>query len=336
MLKKELSETFGLVKSKTKNNEFYSEKIDLESFKLNGKTIVCFCGNNTKSRDRATAYSFHCLNWLTGYKNLSSVTSFAFYYPNEQPLSQSFTPNPTFDYNKLAHLIFNSLIQDNGKLAPTETITKKLSDTLFFGHSMGGYIMNEVTSSLLKILENNHYSKSDIKTILKSITFVGYAPYKLIDEPATAVYITPAFDSMGSARLGYNLFRNKKDVLATNEKFNFKSKSSQIPDNIDFLESLQTKMADTQIICFECDNKLVAIPNLMFYDGIKEDHGLAGIIDYHTKNPYQTEAGELATKIIKMAFLNKFITKNLTAKKIYDLTKKQIDDTTKSNEQKEL
>ena len=43
---------------------------------------------------------------------------------------------------------------------------------------------------------------------------------------------------------------------------------------------------------------LIATPNLLYYDGQKEDHNFAGVINYSRNNPHQTLAGRLTAKFI--------------------------------------
>ena len=67
------------------------------------------------------------------------------------------------------------------------------------------------------------------------------------------------------------------------------------------------------------DNTFIAAPNLMYDDGIKEDHNLAGAIDYQMKNPYKTQAGEATTNLMHRLFRYVFEAdrKNLNTRELF-------------------
>ena len=42
----------------------------------------------------------------------------------------------------------------------------------------------------------------------------------------------------------------------------------------------------------------MSTPNLLYFDGEKEDHNFAGVVNYNSLNPNQTHAGRLTAKFM--------------------------------------
>ena len=46
----------------------------------------------------------------------------------------------------------------------------------------------------------------------------------------------------------------------------------------------------------------IVTPNLLYDDGFKEDHNLAGVINYTHESPLKTKSGKITTELLKQIF----------------------------------
>ena len=176
-----VNDCFKLVKSQLDGNQIKSEENDISTIDLSKKSIVVLCGNNTKDPMRAVNYTNYCLRWLDKNKERSKVRAYSIFYPREQPLSVSLQQNPNLDYNELAKILFEKMISKNGSTQSVESISKSLGNVTFFGHSAGGFVMNELMFYFGSMLKDQGFSDEDINKIYSSVVFVGYSPYALVD-----------------------------------------------------------------------------------------------------------------------------------------------------------
>lgn len=304
--KQDVNESFRVIKLNQSNKGLESEEINVSSIKFedNKKSIVVLCGNNTKSSMRAYAYANYCLRWLDKNINKNDVAVYAIFYPKDQPLLQSLEPNPDFDYNALANLIVNQILYKKNKLQTVDEMCKKISDITFFGHSMGGYVMNELARNFISIMEQEGGSKKSINRVLSNIVFIGYSPFRLVKYPIKSVYVTPIYDTMGSVRLVDKMMQEKGDFIAS--KSNIKNlKISEIKEKFygELIEHYINQIGNDLSIYYKNQNTLISTPNLLFnFEQSKEDHNLAGIIEYQKDVPYKTKAGKITTKLMKDVF----------------------------------
>jgi len=294
-----VKDCFSLVKTKMTSNGVESCEQDIEALKFKGKTIVVLCGNHTRDPLRAGSYSNYCYGWLKGCEESKHINIYSIFYPNNQPLLNLTTPNPEIDYEGLSKILFKQVLCKNNKYLPAEEVSKKLGDITFFGHSAGGLVMNELMNNLGEMMKENGYTLKDIEKVYSSIVFVGYSPYSLVDAPINSVYIAPIYDSVGSTKLAYNRLKESTDFESSNPNFDprviFKSKDKASSSFINFYRS-DDNMVHT--VYFKDDKSLIAVPNLLFNDGYKEDHNLAGVINYYRENPKKTKAGKLTTSLL--------------------------------------
>lgn len=269
---------------------------NVSEIEIKGRTLIVLCGNNTRDPLRAKQYAAYCFRWSEGYKGKTDITAYSLYYPHEQPLFTNLSQNPAFDYDALSETMFGKIISPNGDKQSAEEITKKLGDVVFFGHSVGGLVMNELMEGLGKLLRENGYSDAEIEQIYSSVVFIAYSPYKLVNAPINEIYIAPVYDSIGSTMRAYAKvmqnevvcsdakFAEKKDELLSQEYY------------MEFFDMYERLMANHLSAYYLSGRTLCATPNLLYRDGVKEDHGLAGIIG---DSPFQTEAGKATTEFIK-------------------------------------
>jgi len=275
-------------------------KLDIDTTK---KTIISLCGNNTKNPMRGFSYAHHCINWLNNSQYQQVTDVHAIFYPHEQPLLETLTPNPQFNYTELANIIFNQLIKSDKTTLTTNEIINNFENIIFFGHSMGGFIMNELMNKLNSILKNNGFSKNQIDKIYKSIVFIGYSPYCLVDAPINKIFITPIYDSLGSTKLAFDIMNKQNSISSTQPNLNInevcKLREKSHPS---FIKHYNNLTSNEDVSYFTFDNTLIATPNLLYYDGIKEDHNLAGVVNYKTQSPYKTKAGCIMTEFMNETF----------------------------------
>ena len=295
-----VDECFGLIKAKKRSNGVKFEEQKIDALKFKGKTIVVLCGNNTKNPERASAYANYCINWLKGYSQLDKVTIYSIYYPNTQPLSNNFSPNLFFNYEGLAEILFNQVIYKKNTLQTADEIANNLSDIIFFGHSIGGYVMNQLMNKLEDMLMQEKFTKAQINKIYSRIEFIGYSPYAVVKAPINNIYITPIYDSIGSLKLVLDEMKNKKNISFSCDKFYINKVCKEASKTTHQFRKAYRMAIDNQDIAYlTYKNTLIATPNLLYFDGIKEDHNLAGVINYSHKNPYKTRAGETTTKALE-------------------------------------
>lgn len=297
------TEYFKVVKTNIVNGGIAHDEIDFSSINYNGKTIIVLCGNNTKNPIKAGAYSTHCLYWSKQYEDISNVTSYSIFYPSIQPLSNNLIPNPALDYGFLADNLFDPVLYKNGKVQPVNDVINSFGDITFFGHSVGGFVMNELMEKLTTKLRNEHFSEADIQNVYSHITFISYSPFALVEYPIKAIYIAPVYDSVGSTKLVYNHMTSKDNFIASTPNIDTKHICGfNELTNVDFAQTYNNYTNAEDAIYFRNENTLIAVPNLLYFDGISEDHNLAGVIHYNSECPYKTNAGRIATDFCDTVF----------------------------------
>jgi hypothetical protein len=300
--KKPIDETFKVIKATPANINPSPEPENVSSIEFNGKTLIILCGNNTRSNSRASYYAHTCFSWMKDFDEVSNLTAYSLYYPSTSPLKNSFTPDYTLDYDSLAYSMFGSILS-NETLSPDD-ISKKFRDIVFFGHSIGGFVMNELMYSLTKILFSKNFSDEEVQKILNSIVFISYSPQSLVEAPIQNICIAPVYDSMGSTKLAYEKMAESEDFVSSfpDLDMNGKDKITSITYS-DFFKRYRQIMENEDVITFCNKNNLIITPNLLYQDGIsEEDHNLAGVIDNHSLNPYKTQAGKITTEFMRRVF----------------------------------
>ena len=309
--KKDIRDSFSVVKARQGENPdtLDIKETNIDSVKFDGKTLVVLCGNNTRDPRRASFYASCCFGWLSEKANKKDITAYSIYYPFDQPLRTNFEIDTRFDYNALSRALFEQVLTKDGKSQNADEIAKNLKDVVFFGHSIGGFVMNELMYGLGKMMHTRKYSDEDIKKVYQNIVFVAYSPYSLVAAPINHIYVTPMYDSMGSTKLVYDRMVKVGNMNSSNPNFDihnicrFRSASY-----FNFLKLYETAMRNQDTVYFSDHNALISTPNLLFDDGIKEDHNFAGIINYPEKHPRKTKAGEITTKFLNQVFDYAFTT----------------------------
>lgn len=303
MLYENVDSSFKVVELKHSRNSQLVRTMDVADIDLSTKSIIALSGNMTKTPERAVAYSKYIYDWLDKCPDREKIKLYSIFYPRKQPLYSNMVADPTFDYKSLSKTIFKKVIIHNGQYLDANEISKNLSNIVFFGHSVGGMIMNELVLQLEEYLKKHHYEKSEINKIISNIVFISYSPFKIVDHPINAIYITPLYDTVGSAKLACEMFDKTKKVHSTFpgiKQLMPKAVKSYSHDN--FLSNLSSVVRNEDLVYIFKNHTIVCMPNLLYYDGIKEDHNLAGVIDYKAHNTYKTMAGEKTTEFIKLAF----------------------------------
>lgn len=291
---------FKILKSKmTPTGELSSRKIEPSQIDFNQKSVIILCGNNSKSTKKAEFYSHLCYRWLDLSANYPNIATYSVYYPYFQPLFNE-DSNLELDYKGLASEIFGQILNKGNKILSAEEVIQSLSNVIFFGHSAGGYVMDELMKNFKSMLEDRSFTKADIKKIFNNIVFIAYAPYKLVSEPIKAIYVAPIYDSMGSTQLVYKKVLKSKSVMSSNPDI------LDTPINartyLNFKKKYESATKGKNILYFANKNLLVATPNLLYSDGIGEDHNFAGAIKYICPNSYQTSAGRLTAQFLSNVF----------------------------------
>ena len=337
--KKDINETFAVMKVGIENNNFKEEPINLSSIKFDGKTIVSLCGNDTKSSSRAAFYSKCCLSWLGNKIDKDNITTYSIYYPSDQPLMTNFAINPKFNYDALANSLFEQIFTKNEKPQTPDEVSKNLSDVVFFGHSIGGFVMNELMYSLGQMMQDRNFSDEEIKKVYQNIVFIAYSPYMLVAAPINHIYITPMYDSMGSTKLVYDRMIQVGNMKSSNPNFDIHNLCKfRATSYLNFLKLYETAMGDEDTLYFADHNALIATPNLLFDDGRIEDHNFAGVLNYPFKHPHKTKAGELTTRFIGDAFDYSILTRRdkFSTRELFNqITNTQTSTTKNEEEQKE-
>lgn len=297
------SEGFRLIKSQIQNGQVGFEEQEISSIDLNKKSIVVLCGNNTKHPIRAASYTNYIFNWLNEYEDKENVTAYSVFYPSEQPLLLTLQQNPCLRYAELARIMFKNLLEKDGKTESVESISKKFGNITFFGHSAGGFVMNELMFELGSMLKERGLSDEDINKVYSSIVFVGYSPFALVDAPVNSVYIAPVYDTVGSTKLVYEKMIQNENIISSNPKLDIaKICKFRASSYSSFFKLYETAIQDEDSLYFVDGKSLISTPNLLFFDGLKEDHNLAGIIDYPEEHPHKTKAGKHTTDFMHTVF----------------------------------
>ena len=301
--KKDINESFGVMKVNILDNNFVETPVSANDIKFDGKTIVSLCGNDTRTDNRASFYSKCCLSWLGDNVDKEKITTYSIFYPSDQPLNSYFTLDPRFDYDSLAKTIFDQVMTKDGKEQSADEVSKNLSDVVFFGHSIGGFVMNELMYGFGKMMQERNFSEEEMKKVYGSIVFIAYSPYMLVAAPINHIYITPMYDSMGSTKLVYDRMLQVGNMISSNPNFDIHTLCKfRATSYANFLKLYETAMKNEDTLYFSDHNALIATPNLLFDDGKIEDHNFAGVLNYPFKHPYKTKAGELTTKFMGKAF----------------------------------
>lgn len=291
------SKDFDILKVSTnKFNDLSSQRVTPTEINFDEKNVIILCGNGSKSLNKAEFYAHLCRNWLADYTCNNNFSTYSIFYPNTQPLFEenSFTLN----YYDLTKQLFDKILFKNNKRQNINEIKKKLNNVTFFGHSAGGYAMNNIMQSLNQILTDNSFPKDDIAQIYNNIVFIAYSPYSFVDAPIKTIYVTPIYDSVGSLKHSYS------KLLTTNFKSlsSIKSIRKLNATASSFAKNYKKAINNADVSYFANKRTLIATPNLLYYDGKEEDHNFAGAIIYPTENTYQTNAGKLTAEFLSKAF----------------------------------
>ena len=301
--KKEINHSFNVLKVNLSGDGFTETLVDPNSIIFDGKTIVSLCGNDTRDPNRAGFYSKCCLSWLGENSPKDKVTAYSVFYPSDQPLKTNFELDTQFDYDALANAIFGQIFTKNENPQTPEEAANNLKDVVFFGHSIGGFVMNELMYGLGKMMAERNFSDDDMRKVYKNIVFIAYSPYTLIAAPINHIYITPMYDSMGSTKLVYDRMVQVGNMRSSNPSFDIHTLCKfRATSYSNFLKLYETAMRGEDTIYFADHNALIATPNILFNNGRIEDHNFAGVLNYPFKHPYKTKAGELTTRFIGQAF----------------------------------
>ena len=294
---------FSILKAKTNQKKGLSfTKIEPSSIDFNEKSIIILCGNNSTSQSKAEFYAYLCRNWLENSHNNSNLSTYSIYYPNTQPLFNE-DSSIKLDYKGLAREIFEQVIYKNKQVLAVEEIKKNLNNVIFFGHSAGGLVMDELMHNLGEMLSITNLSQADIKQIYKSIVFIAYAPYSLVKAPIYSVYVAPIYDTVGSTKLVYSKIIKSKSFVSSNPNLNILGENKlSTRGRIQFIKKYKEAINHNKTLYFANKNSLIATPNLLYCNERKEDHNFAGVIVYPNENPYQTEAGKLTAQFLSSAF----------------------------------
>jgi len=297
-------ENFKLIKSTVDHDskKLNHEDGDLSSINFEeGKSIITFCGNNTKSPIKAINYARSCYSWLQGNQNKDDVTIYSIYYPKEQPLLNGYYPNRAFNYNTVAEALFNKIIPTKSKGMTVDKIVNTFSNTTFFAHSVGAYIMNEVMSGLKDMMRAKNYTLADIANVYSSIVCINYAPFALIDAPINNICIAPIYDSVGSAKLVYDKMKRSRKVITPHQNI-FNNQDLRKDRGLNFTRLYNRAVNKDDSMYYRHGRSLFVTPTLLYDDGTIEDHNLAGVINYSKDNPYKTKAGRKTTEFMREAF----------------------------------
>lgn len=294
---------FGLIKANIEKGMIVCENQDIRSLKIDGKTVIVLCGNNTNNDAKAHAYINNIFRWSDTRDTIKDLTTYAIYYPNPQPLNDYLKPNYSFDYEELAKVIFSQVLRKDGNKVPAEEISKTLGNITFFGHSVGGFVMNELMHYLGKMLENEGYLAEEISKIYSNIVFIGYSPFKLVEAPIKNIYIAPIYDSAGSTKLVFDNIIKNNEFVASKQDFDMTSLVGLENELYsEFFKVYSAQNANEETVYFSLKDTLISTPNLLYFDGIKEDHNLAGVRVYNSKRSPKTFAGEITTQFLKDTF----------------------------------
>lgn len=316
-----LQKHFNILETKIENGRPIQKIVNFDKMDLNQKSIVILCGNTTRTPVGASTYTKYIYDWLSNYPNRNQLNFYSIYYPNNQPLLTNFLPDSSFDYMELSNQIFSSLTTHNNKPLPADEICKNLDNIVFFGHSVGGMVMNNITNYLVTSLLLNKFSHEDIDKILSSIKFIAYSPFKTVDYHINNIYISPLYDSMGSTKKCLDALK-QNNYSSTNHKISkiVKSKANY-PYYADYFNHFSSVFYDTETNYVETNRTLLAIPNLLYFDGISEDHNLAGVIKYARPDPQKTKTGEATTEFMQLIFKYclEHTRENFNTKELYNL-----------------
>lgn len=299
--------SFHATKTQYNLNQLTHEDIDLESIDFSKKSIIILCGNDTRSTMKANNYAKNMFRWIIENPNdINDINVYSLYYPSIQPLNNNLRPNPSFDYSELSRILYNKIFYKNNKLLSTDEIIFNLNNITFFGHSIGGHVMNELMYAFKEFMLNDGFSRADMEKIFSSIVFVGYAPFDFVEAPTNNIYITPLHDSVGSTKLAFDRMKDHNDLTMSNPNIEI----DQILNNLDsyhfeFIEKYQSANQNHDILLAKYNKNLAIIPDLLYDDGIKEDHNLAGITFYSSESPYfsyKTKTGKKTTDLLKNIF----------------------------------
>ena len=321
--KKDITDSFRVLESKLDDKFIHSglvgDNFPISSINFDKKCLISFCGNNTRDPMRAKFYTYCHYNWLREYPKRDEITTYAFYYPKDQPLFNNFTPDLSFDYDSLADNLFGKLITGNKN--NIKAITDKLDNVVFTGHSAGGLVMNNLMYGLDKLLREHNFSESDIHTIYDHIVFIAYSPFELVDMPIKAIYIAPIHDTLGSTKLVYDKMLQYNDIISSNPTVNFLQQP--LPDTYyyyEFLTLYKQAINNAETTYFANKNLFIATPNLLLKGDptspFLDDHAISVVS--RDSGPEKTKAGLQTSKDIKKIFnyvystqRSKFSTKKL-------------------------
>ncbi len=302
----------------SKNGAFSFIKLDGVSVKeverpsIDKPTFIMLGGNQTiniseSMRNLAIIRSIIGNKFIL--KNSGSFDIYSICYNKGYVLSKNYYLNQKYtdeDFLGLANKIFLPLVTRKFEKLSIEESAENLKKVVFFAHSAGALIMDNMIRELRTTLLLLGYSRKDINYLLGQISFLTYSPYSIVRYPISAVYITPINDSLNSWMRTLLLKDNREEWSVDFADIEYKRlELIEILKKQDFI-SYTGKVGDSKF--------LNITPGPLRKDG-GEDHGFVGILkNDHGKFPYASETGKNIGELMQF-LLQIMIEKTIKEKK---------------------
>lgn len=199
----------------------YLKKINPDTYKMNGHTVIVFGGNMTYDVDSAARQGALADNLLSllykGNKNKGDngvrddihILSFAYGIVDEDDLRGSF--NKTTNRAIASKLLMQKCVDESGEILSVDEACRGLSQVTFFTFCHGAIEVNKIIDEFKKCLIKNRYSEEDIDKIISSLGQVTYAPEHGCYSAIPTIRFDSKFDfSMGNYR---RLLLEKEGVM---------------------------------------------------------------------------------------------------------------------------
>lgn len=302
----------------SKNIAFSFVKLDgvsvreVERPSIDKPTVIMLGGNQTINISESMR-NLAIIRSIIGNKfilrNSDKFDIYSICYNKGYVLSKNYYLNPKYtdeDFLGLANKIFLPLVTKKFEKLSVEKSAENLKKVVFFAHSAGALVMDNMIREFRTTLMILGYSRKEINYLLSQITFLTYSPYSVVHFPISAVYITPINDSLNSWMRTLLLKDNREEWSVDFADIEYKRL-----ELIDILKK-QDFISYTGRVC---ESKFLNItPGALRKDN-GEDHGFVGILkNDHGKFPYASETGKNIGELMQF-FLQTMIEKSIKDKK---------------------
>ena len=200
---------------KADGNKFGYVDVALDKLTINGPTVLCLGGQFVVGRRSANGFSKFVYNLINTNPQDRKISVFSLMYGSydNRPMEAHVSDE---EYETIINTTLMPLISSGGKKIDTITAQKNMRNLTIVAHCFGTEVANKLSHMLQEKMVELTCFNQEIASILKQVTNICYAPYRLQGFPLFSVV---DFYSMQDRHMRYfpKIEKMNKDMFATTQ-----------------------------------------------------------------------------------------------------------------------